>query len=78
MEFEEAIKAVKEGKCIQNNDWNRKGMNIRKIRKSTLWNTNSEEMIQTPFLLMETSEGRVFPWTPSQLDIFSFAWEIVG
>ncbi len=49
MEFEEAIKAVKEGKCIQNNDWNRKGMNIRKIRKSTLWNTNSEEMIQQTF-----------------------------
>lgn len=72
MEFEDALKALKDGKTITNRNWNGKGMCL----KAQYSDENS--LMSLPYIYMVDVKGEYVPWLASQQDIFSGCWEIVG
>jgi len=73
MQFEDALKAIKDGKRVTNLNWNEKSMYLI---MSYLWKHETEN-IKTPFIKMELPDGSIFPWNPSQLDLSSDKWEVL-
>lgn len=74
LNFESALEALKVGMRVRNNAWNGKGMSLIGSR---LWSNTEPDSIETPFIIMETADKKLVPWTPSQLDLFSKEWEIL-
>jgi hypothetical protein len=72
MEFEEALKFLKEGKAITNYNWNGKGMFVYKVDgKDTGGYRN------LPYLMMKNANDELVPWLISHMDIFSNKWEVL-
>lgn len=75
MNFEEAFKAVKEGKKVVRNGWNASGMWV------DAQFPDEQSKMTHPYLVMhipECEEGlRLLPWQPAQVDIFAEDWNIV-
>ena len=90
IEIEEVLRDLKQGKEIVNEDWNgmqQKGkiMYIRKDRRkvdpSKITEPFIEMVVCTAVKTSTTNSGwdvKRFPWTPSQLDMFSDKWLIRG
>lgn len=82
MNFGQAIEEIKNGKLVQRNGWNGKGMYLFLIDvhcSSNYWtftdgkNDNHELL---PFIAMKTADDKVVPWLASQSDMLSNDWNI--
>lgn len=71
MNFSEALNAVKEGRAIQREGWNGKGMYVR----LQMPDTNSK--MSLPYLYMNTADDRMVPWIASQTDILAGDWIVL-
>ena len=71
MEFGEALRALKDGMAITNENWNGNGMYI----KAQYPDKNSK--MNLPYIYMVNANGENVPWLASQQDMFSDRWEIV-
>ena len=74
MKFEDMLKELKAGKKASNENWN--GLKNNKkmyidIQYSDWGSKNTE-----PYIMFH-SDDRVFPWTPSALDMFSDKWGLI-
>lgn len=67
--FEAALLGLKMGGKIRNANWNGKNMYLE-VQYPDSGSKNTE-----PYIVLVTANKRV-PWTPSQLDIFSNAWQV--
>lgn len=74
MEFEDALRELKSGKQIKNGNWNGKNMCIF-IQEGQI---DSDGIHCSPFIMMSDAEGFLVPWHPSQMDLFSDGWVILG
>jgi len=77
MEFEEALKAMKEGKEVYNEIWN--GLKTDKHMFVRIQRPDQNSMITEPYLVMEVIDRKgtthtIVPWFPSRLDLFSNTW----
>jgi len=87
MNFEEALKELKNGKQVQNDEWNGNKLEGRMLYLRTVLTPEqelpsgtygSEDYIEMVVGTCE-DEGWVFkrfPWLPSQLDLFSDSWSL--
>lgn len=71
MNFEEALKELKNGKKIRNNNWNGKGMYLGAQYPTYL------SKMTLPYIFMKNADGDLVPWLASQQDLFSEGWEVV-
>lgn len=87
MEFEEALKHVKQGKRISRSGWNGKGMFLFHIpaedKPSTLYPQldgvyPSGSMVgHNAYLAMKTVDNTIVPWLCSQTDMLASDWGVV-
>lgn len=90
MEFEEALRALKDGMIVTNENWNGKDMCIfmqKGYPDGVPANANTAEALGIekctevrvlPYIMMKNAKGDLVPWTPSQMDIFSDGWVNTG
>ena len=71
MNFSEALNAVKEGRRIQRDGWNGKGMYVQ----LQMPDTNSK--MSLPYLYINTADDRLVPWLASQTDILAGDWIVL-
>lgn len=71
MEFEEALKALKDGRHVSNENWNGKGMHIAVMHPEEFNN------MDLPYIFMQNADGENVPWLASQQDMFSDRWIVV-
>ena len=75
MTFGQAMEELKEGKALEREGWNGKGMTL----KAQFPDENSK--MTHPYLYMtipDCQEGtRLLPWQPAQVDLFSEDWRVV-
>jgi len=69
--FGQALEALKEGKKVQREGWNGKGMWI----ELQVPDVNSK--MQRPYIYIEPGEGWRVPWVASQPDMLSDDWVVV-
>lgn len=81
MNFGDALNLIKEGKFVQREGWNGKGMYIFfigiKMSEGNGWtftNGKNDNCGLLPFIAMKTVTGEVVPWLASQTDILSEDW----
>jgi len=74
MEFEEAMKYLKQGDRIVNNNWN--SLKMGKIMYIRAQFPDKDSMNTEPYIVFVSDDKRVFPWTPSSLDLWSKEWEV--
>ena len=80
MEFEEALKELKQGKEILNENWN--GLHQKgRIMYLKLQSPDENSMNTEPYIVMVSGNCdnggwvfKKFPWTPSCMDLFSDKW----
>jgi hypothetical protein len=75
--FDMALRFLKNGKRIERNGWNGKGMWIQMVGGGT-FSMNDEVYDATPYLQIKSVNGTVTPWLPSQTDILANDWQIVN
>jgi hypothetical protein len=90
MDFSEALKSLKEDMIVTNENWNGKGMYIFmqdgypdgiQSNENTMKGMHLEEcktIVVEPYIMMSNAEGKLVPWTPSQMDLFSDGWINTG
>lgn len=79
MNFGEAIEALKQGKRVQRQGWNGKGMHLE------LWTPGQDHLPATsnfrkfdPLIAMLTAQGTMQPgWLASQADMLAEDWQTV-
>lgn len=75
--FGKALEEVKAGKKISRAGWN--GANQFVCRIENIANT-APELVNgfknAPYLVIKNAQNLVFPWTPSQGDLFAEDWVI--
>jgi hypothetical protein len=59
MNFEEALKELKNGKKIRNNNWNGKGMYLEVQYPTYL------SKMTLPYIFMKNADGDLYPWLAS-------------
>lgn len=86
--FDLALCYLKEGRRVQRDGWNGKGMFVVyqkgypdgiPINKNTAEATGIEEgtvMKFHPYLMMKTAQGDFVPWVASQTDILAEDWSV--
>lgn len=89
MEFEDALKELKAGKKVTNNNWNGEGMCLfmqigypegvpANANTATALGIEEGEVIKVaPYIMMQNAHGDLVPWLASQMDLFSDGWEVV-
>lgn len=89
MQFEDALKEIKNGKRVTNKNWNGKGMcvfampgyidgvvaNPVMCEKLNLAPGTIVEVC--PYLMMRNAQGQYVSWIISNMDVFSDKWEVV-
>lgn len=87
MTFGDAIQALKQGKKVQREGWNGKGMFLFlvsgskfKVNRAPLLGIYPEgtEVDYHAHVDMKTATGDVIPWTCSQADMLSTDWQLVN
>ncbi len=90
MDFSEALKCLKEGMIVTNDKWNGKGMYIfmqpgypegvpaNENTASAMGIEEGTVVKVDPYIMMSNAEGKLVPWTPSQMDLFSDGWRNTG
>lgn len=74
MNFEKALESAKAGNNIFREGWNGSKQYVFVINDGYFLTDVSVE----PFFMLYNSQGRFFPWTPSNGDLFAEDWEISG
>jgi len=75
-DFGEALKRLREGKRVERNGWNGKGMWLMLVNY-WLPSRNDhlvEGMKMLPFIAMRTVQGDLVPWLASQTDLLANDW----
>jgi len=90
MEFEDALKALKDGMIVTNENWNGKDQYIfmqRGYPEGVPANKNTAEALHipegevvkvSPYIMMKNAAGALVPWVPSSGDLFSDGWINTG
>lgn len=78
MDFAQAIKAMREGKKVQREGWNGKGMFLFQISENT-WNFETDiggvdDLETDSFICMKTAVDTLIPWLASQADMQAKDW----
>jgi len=78
-DFAWAIRQIKQGKKLQREGWNGKGMFLFTIPGGS-WNFETDidgvDDIETlPFICMKTADNKLVPWLASQTDILADDWQ---
>lgn len=68
-DFGKAIALLKEGKKVQREGWNGKGMWI-----ATQFPDENSKMNGGPYVYISNPAGKLFPWNASQQDLFAEDW----
>lgn len=86
LNFGDAVKALKDGKKIQRQGWNGKGMYLYYVPANayppvteigaTLKNENGLVPYDA-YIAMKTVQNTVIPWQPSQADVLAEDWQVV-
>lgn len=85
MTFEQALRALKNGRAITRDGWNGKGMFLfvvngerREAKKLALPSSKvfePNELVHCgPWIGLRAVDGNVFPWLPSQADLMAEDW----
>jgi hypothetical protein len=79
MEFGQATRLMREGKKVQREGWNGKGMFLFTIAGDT-WDFTTDiegvDDIETlPFICMKTADNKLVPWLASQTDVLAYDWQ---
>lgn len=84
MEFEDALRLLKSGNKITNDNWNGKDMFLYHVPSNSYpaqTDVAKEEfgdMVEYgAYIAMKTADGTVIPWLASQMDMFSNKWRMV-
>jgi hypothetical protein len=72
MNFEKALKELKDGYPITNKNWNGKSMYLRLQSPTYL------SKMTLPYIFMKNADGDLVPWTPSNQDLFSEGWKVIS
>ncbi|RPH73995.1 DUF2829 domain-containing protein [bacterium] len=72
MDFGDAIRYLKAGKCVQRVGWNGKGMWLK------LQTPDAHSKMSLPYIYMSTAQGDLVPWLASQTDVLSDDWQLVS
>lgn len=86
MNFSEALIKLKENKKLQRCGFNGKDMFIYYIpkgkypaRMDVVKGIYEEDLVPYgEYLAIRTENGEVYPWTPSQADLFAEDWRVIG
>lgn len=70
MKFEKALKIVKKGRSIRLNQWN---PDVKIVCQFP----DEHSKMSAPYLYIESRFGLV-PWLPTQIELFSDDWKVVG
>jgi len=70
-DFSWALQQVKQGKAIQRDGWNGKGLKVL----AQFPDENSKMTL--PYLYIEYLDGKRCPWLASQTDIMAEDWSVV-
>lgn len=83
MKFEQAMRLMREGKKVQREGWNGKGMFLFLIDGNS-WefvtdNAGPEinDLDTLPFVCMKTADDKLVPWVASQTDVLAYDWQEV-
>lgn len=89
MNFEDALREIKNGNRVTNVNWNGNSMYVFMMpgypmgvsANSTLAGhagiQEGSEVIISPYLMMRNARGQFGPWLISNMDVFSDGWIIV-
>lgn len=83
MNFGKATQLMTEGKRVQREGWNGKGMFLFLIEgNSWYFNTDTagpeiHEFGTLPFVCMKTADNKLVPWLASQTDVLADDWQEV-
>lgn len=72
MDFSDALRSLKQGSFVTNDKWNGKGMYL------VMQTPDQYSKMQLPYIYMSNADGKLVPWTPSQMDLFSDGWINTG
>jgi len=72
MEFEDALKELKAGNIVTNENWNGEDMYL------VMQVPDANSKMQLPYIYMSNAQKKFVPWTPSQMDLFSDGWINTG
>lgn len=84
--FSQALELIKEGKKVQREGWNGKGMFVFLVASSTfkvnrppLLGIYEEgtEINYHAHIDMKTADGQIVPWLASQTDVLAEDWQVV-
>ncbi|WP_264791459.1 DUF2829 domain-containing protein [Aureispira anguillae] len=76
MDFGDALKAVKNGKKIQRQGWNGKGMHVALFE--ILMSADDPDSEFPPVLSLYNAQGKQqLGWAPSQADLMAEDWSII-
>lgn len=87
MDFGEALKHIKDGKCVARAGWNGNNMFIFLVNGSTFKVNRppldeifdeGTEVNYHAHIDMKTAQGYIVPWLASQADVLAEDWEIVN
>lgn len=66
-----AVKEMQDGKRVQRNGWNGKGMWLE------LQRPDAQSKMTLPYVYMKTAQGDLVPWLCSQTDLLAIDWSVV-
>lgn len=72
MNFAEALEELFSRRDITNDDWN--GMNMYLTIKEPYCDPYESTDMSEEYIYIFDADGKTWPWTPSQRDIFSVSW----
>ena len=72
MDFGNAIRCLKNGEHVCREGWNAKGMWL------TLQIPDTNSKMTSPYIYLNTANGKVVPWVASQTDMLSDDWQTVS
>lgn len=78
MDFSYALRSLRDGYRVQNVFWNGKGMYL------ALQTPDAHSKMGEPYIYIHMPKehplypDKMVPWTPSQLDLMSSGWQIMG
>lgn len=87
MTFSEALERIKNGQRLARSNWNAKGQFVFLVPGST-FEVNRPPLSYIyeegtvinyhPHIDMRNAQGMIVPWQPTQGDVLSDDWEVVG
>jgi hypothetical protein len=67
----QAVKEMRNGKAVQRQGWNGKGMYLK------LQVPDANSKMTLPYVYMYTAQGDLVPWLASQTDLLAEDWSVV-